>query len=251
MELFRTLAQSLGDGLTATLVIKTTANGKMTICTNFTTNAGAISETLAPFTLKGTPQEMDEGFLDAIAQPIETVKGLVSNIEAFKKSAEKAAKDATAQKTGAKTPAVNDAVKRAEEERKRKAAEATARKANFDKAIAAARDANAHGNYFTAEAFMELASTLTDDKKVKADLTKQIKSLQGQKEGFLCVDDADAAKKSLEEFKKDMVQPVIEQEEQQEAAQPEPEPETEPEESEAEPSDEAAEQEENDVTEAA
>lgn len=208
MKFFETLAESLSGGLTATLIIKPTANGRMTVCANFTTASGAVSDTLAPFTLKGTPQEMDEGFLEAIAQPIETVKGLVSNLEAFKKSAEKATKDA--QKTVTKTPtSTNDAIKKAEEERKKREAEAKAKKENFEKAKAAAKDANAHGNYYLAEALMNLASTLTDDKKMKADISKQLKALEPQKDGFLCNDDAESAAKALEEFKNSMVKPEV------------------------------------------
>lgn len=205
MEIFKTLAEALGEGLTATLVIRNTSGGKMTVVTNFTTASGAVSDALTPFTLKGTPKEMDEGFLEAIAQPVETVKGLVSNLEQFTKAA-KAAQTAV-KKPSTPAAAVSDAMKKADQERKRREAEAKARKENLDNALAAAREANAHGSYFTAEEFMNLASTLTDDKKLKADLAKQVKALQPQKEGFLCVDDPDTAAKALEEFKAGMVKP--------------------------------------------
>lgn len=210
MKIFEKLAESLGEGLTATLVIKMTSAGKMTVCTNFTTAGGGIADSLTPFTLKGTPQEMDEGFIDAIQQPIETVKGLVSNMEQFKKAAEQTEK--AAKKSTVKTPiSASEAAMKAEEERKRKEAEAKARKENFDKAIAAAKVANAHGNYFTAEALLNLAASLTDDKKTKADLVKQIKPLQDQKSGFLCNDDEKSAQTAIETFKNAMVKPQTEE----------------------------------------
>ena len=211
MNIFKTLAALLSAELTATIVIKKTANGKMTVITNFTTEKGGVCDTLAPFTLKGTPEELDEGYLEAIKAPVETVNGLVSNLAAFQKSAQQAEKNA---KTAASKPAPtsgNDAVKKMEAERKRKEAEAKAKKENFEKAMAEAKAANAHGNYFTAEALFNFAATLTDDKKVKADIAKMIKTIAPNKEGFLCNDNEEAAKAALEKFQASMVKPQVEE----------------------------------------
>lgn len=203
MKIFSTLSELLSTELTATIVIRN-ANGKMTVITNFTTEKGGVCDGLAPFTLKGTPEELDEGFLDAIKAPVETVSGLVSNIEAFQKSAQQAEKNA---KASAKPAVKSDAAKKAEDERRRREAEAKARKENFEKARDAAKKANALGNFFTAEALFEFAKTLTDDKKVKAEIDKAVKALAPNKAGFLCNDDEAAANAALEEFKKAMVTP--------------------------------------------
>ena len=202
MELFKTLNESLPEGVNTTIVVRKNAGGKMTVITNFSNEKGGQWEGLAPFTLKGTADELDTGFVDAIKEPVATVSGLVSNIEAFKKSAEDAKKNAEA---AAKKPAAaakpNDAAKKAEEERKKKEAEAKAKKDNFDKAVAKAKDENAHGNYNLAQALLGFAAENTDDKKVKAELEKQIKAIEPNKSGFLCNDNADNAKAALEAFK--------------------------------------------------
>lgn len=216
MKLFKTLAAILSAELTAIIVIKKNANGKMTVISNFSTEKGGVCDTLAPFTLKGTPEELDEGFLDAIKTPAETVSGLVSNIEAFQKSAQQAEKNAkaAASKTSSQTSksiSAVDAMKQADEERKRKEAEAKARKENFDKAMSEAKVANAHGNYFTAEALFNFAATLTDDKKEKAEIAKLVKTIAPNKEGFLCNDDETAANAALEAFKNAMVKPQTEE----------------------------------------
>lgn len=46
---------------------------------------------IVPLVLNGTPEELDAEFLSAIARPIEKVQGILMNLEAFEKQAEKAA----------------------------------------------------------------------------------------------------------------------------------------------------------------
>lgn len=216
MELFKTLATLLEGGLTATIVVRNTSNGKMFVATDIKTQAGGACDELPSFNLKGTPEELDNGFAEAIKAPLETVKGLVSNIEAFKKSAQQAEKKATTAPAAKPSAAassnlksIEEAKQKAELERKRKEAEAKAKKENLDKAMKFAKQDIAHGNYFTAEAVLSFAAeNLTDDKKLKAEIAKQIKTaIAPNKDGFLCNDDADTAAKNLEAFKASMVQP--------------------------------------------
>lgn len=49
------------------------------------------SQILHPLVVTGTPQELMEGFTNAIMTPIKDVIGLMTNAEQFKKSAEEAA----------------------------------------------------------------------------------------------------------------------------------------------------------------
>lgn len=61
----------------------------------------SAGEQLVPLVLNGTPEELDAGFLQAIATPMQKAQGILSNLEAFEKQAEqvssqsKAAKAAT------------------------------------------------------------------------------------------------------------------------------------------------------------
>ncbi|WP_428071693.1 PRTRC system protein E [Chryseobacterium gambrini] len=43
---------------------------------------------IPPFNLKGTPEELDEGFFAHIKQPVRTATGLLSNLENFMKQVE-------------------------------------------------------------------------------------------------------------------------------------------------------------------
>ena len=46
---------------------------------------------IVPLVLNGTPEELDAEFLSAIARPMEKAQGILMNLEAFEKQAEKAA----------------------------------------------------------------------------------------------------------------------------------------------------------------
>lgn len=57
---------------------------------------------IVPLVLNGTPEELDAEFLSAIARPIEKVQGILMNLEAFEKQAEKAAAENKAAQPAAK-----------------------------------------------------------------------------------------------------------------------------------------------------
>lgn len=50
------------------------------------------TKTIAPLIFKGTTSEMDEGFFEAIQQPVQATAGLYSNIEAYNKNLDSAKK---------------------------------------------------------------------------------------------------------------------------------------------------------------
>lgn len=204
MELFKNLAALLTQDVTATIVIKKTSDSKMTVITNFSTEKGGVCDNLAPFVLKGSPEEMDGGFIEAIKTPVETVTGLVSNMKAFQESAKQAEKNISKGSSSKVQESLEDKKKKAEEERRLRVAETEAKKINFAKAIEESKTAISQGCYHTAEAFSQLAITLTDDKKIKADINKQIKLIAANKEGFLCSDNAEQAKETLDAFKSSM-----------------------------------------------
>ena len=53
---------------------------------------------IVPLTLSGTPEELDGGFFQTIARPVQKVSGLLTNMAEFEKQADKTAKDSKAAK---------------------------------------------------------------------------------------------------------------------------------------------------------
>jgi PRTRC genetic system protein E len=70
------------------------------------------AEQLIPLNLKGTPEELDAGFIEAIRSPVEKSTGLMTNMAEYEKSAEKAAQESKAVKDRQDT--INRHIKEAE-----------------------------------------------------------------------------------------------------------------------------------------
>ncbi len=58
--------------------------------------------------LTGTAQELDEGFFEAIATPVKSTQGLLTNLEDYQKEVDKAAKQAKDKNKPSKTAAATD-----------------------------------------------------------------------------------------------------------------------------------------------
>ena len=87
------------EGVDLTLVIRK-ANGQLTVSL-LPKSIGLKDEAqnhLVPLTVSGLPQELDAGFLQAVACPIQKTSGLISNMAQFEAQAEKAASDSKAAK---------------------------------------------------------------------------------------------------------------------------------------------------------
>lgn len=128
MELFKTLDAVLSQGEDATIVIRKKDDGKFVVSV-LVSDSGLKDEAqkhLQPFVLKGTPDELDEGFLEAISAPVKESAGLLTSMKSFEKGKEKAEKESAAAKA---KKAADD--KRAEEEKKKadRKAEADRKKA--------------------------------------------------------------------------------------------------------------------------
>ena len=70
------------------------------------------ADQLIPLNLKGSPQELDEGFIEAIKSPVTKSTGLLTNMAEYEKSAEKAREESKAEKDRQET--INKNVKDAE-----------------------------------------------------------------------------------------------------------------------------------------
>ena len=73
---FTTIHQMMTDGVDLTLVIRK-ANGQLTVSTLPKSNGlkDEAQNHIVPLTVSGLPQELDAGFLQAIARPIQKAAG--------------------------------------------------------------------------------------------------------------------------------------------------------------------------------
>lgn len=82
---------------------------------------------IPPLNLRGTAEELDEGFFESIVVPLQTASGLMVNMEAYMKQLENAKKQSAMEKE--KT----DTKKKAKEEKDKKYAEAMTKADELDK----------------------------------------------------------------------------------------------------------------------
>lgn len=91
MELFKTLSEVIGNGCTVKITVSQ-KDGEMTVSVlpgNDLVKDSA-KNMISPLSVTGTPEELDNGFVELISAPIKKASGLLSNLEAFEKSAEEA-----------------------------------------------------------------------------------------------------------------------------------------------------------------
>ena len=81
---FTAIHQMMTEGVDLTLVIRK-ANGQLTVSLLPKSNGlkDEAQNHLVPLTVSGHPQELDAGFLQAVARPIQKTTGLISNMAQF------------------------------------------------------------------------------------------------------------------------------------------------------------------------
>lgn len=91
MNLFTTLSEVLGNGCTATITIAQ-KDGIMTVgvLPGNDLVKDAAKNNLVPLNISGTPEELDEGFVATIAEPIKKTTGLLVDMAAFEQATEEA-----------------------------------------------------------------------------------------------------------------------------------------------------------------
>ena len=91
MNLFTTLSDVLGNGCTATITIAQ-KDGIMTVgvLPGNDLVKDAVKNSIVPLNISGTPEELDEGFVAAIAEPIKKTTGLLVDMAAYERAAEEA-----------------------------------------------------------------------------------------------------------------------------------------------------------------
>ena len=85
--------QMMTPGVDITLVIRKSADGRMAV--SLLPKSGTLKNeaqnSIVPLTLNGTPEELDSGFLQVVARPMQKASGLITNMAQFEAQADKAA----------------------------------------------------------------------------------------------------------------------------------------------------------------
>lgn len=162
---FTAIHQMMTQGVDLTLVIRK-ANGQLTVSLLPKSNGlkDEAQNHIVPLTVSGLPQELDAGFLQAVARPIQKTTGLISNMAQFEAQAEKAASESKAAKE-------TKAKETKEEKEKREKYEKHFKKA--EELIAA----NNHKEAVTALGQARLYAKPQDQKKIDEMVAEQTKAM--------------------------------------------------------------------------
>ncbi len=108
-----------------TLVIRKYADGRMAVSVlpKSGTLKNEAQNNIVPLALNGTPEELDAGFLRAVARPVQKVSGLITNMAQFEAQADKAASSGKGAKGSKNTESKEDKEKREKYERNLKKAD--------------------------------------------------------------------------------------------------------------------------------
>ena len=93
------------------------------------------AQSIVPLVVSGTPEELDTEFLAQIARPMEKVQGILMNLEAFEKQAEKAAAESKAAQPAATKETKEERARRETQEKLLKKAEDTAAARQYSNAL--------------------------------------------------------------------------------------------------------------------
>ena len=85
--------QMMNPNVDITLVIRKSADGRMAVSVLPKSNTlkDEAQNSIVPLTLNGTPEELDTGFMQVVARPMQKASGLISNMAQFEAQADKAA----------------------------------------------------------------------------------------------------------------------------------------------------------------
>ena len=119
------------------------------------------AQSIVPLVVNGTPEELDTEFLAQIARPMEKVQGILMNLEAFEKQAEKAAAESKAAQPAAK--------KETKEERERRE--------KLEKLLKKADDSAAARQYSNALLWLRQAERLAPAEQ-QAEIKRKMEEVQ-------------------------------------------------------------------------
>ena len=153
---FEQIDRMIGRDADLILTIRKTDDGTLTVAAHTRMN-GVEDEArhyIAPFTASGTPQELDTGFIPALAEPAVKTQGLLTNLKQYEKQLETARANSKAEK----------------ERKNKEAKEAKERKEKCDKYRKKADEQTAAGKYADALTNLRQARLhATEEEKKKID----------------------------------------------------------------------------------
>lgn len=146
--MFQNFASMLGDGDTLNITItKKSDKIIVSLVPKLANTKEDVQKKITPLVLSGTPDELNDGFINAITSPIQKATGIISNAKEFEKAAEKAVSNS---KSAGKPS--SDPKKKEEEDRKAKYNEAIKSADEYEKAgklreaVSALEEADKHAS---------------------------------------------------------------------------------------------------------
>ena len=142
---FTQFNQLMAGSVDITLVIRKSATG-MTVSVLPKSNGlkDEAQNHIVPLTLSGTPEELDGGFFQTIARPVQKVSGLLTNMAEFEKQADKTAKDSKAAKEAKAKETKEEKEKREKYEKLMKKADELVTAKNHKEAVTVLGQAKAY-----------------------------------------------------------------------------------------------------------
>lgn len=201
--------QMMNPNVDITLVIRKSADGRMAVSVLPKSNTlkDEAQNSIVPLTLNGTPEELDTGFMQVVARPMQKASGLISNMAQFEAQANKAASSSKGAKEAKAKESKEDREKREKYEKNLKKAEEHIAAKRHKEAVDALTEAR---KYAKPDDFKTIDERLDEQKK-----------LAGQGDLFAMMEESEQAQP-----RQPVQQPTTAQVQQPQAqAQPQPMPE--------------------------
>lgn len=203
---FQSMNQMMNLNVDITLVIRKSADGRMAVSVLPKSNTlkDEAQNSIVPLTLNGTPEELDTGFMQVVARPMQKASGLISNMAQFEAQANKAASSSKGAKEAKAKESKEDREKREKYEKNLKKAEEHIAAKRHKEAVDALTEARKYAK--------------PDDLKTIDERLEEQKKLMGQGDLFAMMEEPTDAQPQ---------QPQVQQpaQVQQPQAQPQPMPE--------------------------
>lgn len=209
---FQSMNQMMTPNVDITLVIRKSAEGRMAVSVLPKSNTlkDEAQNSIVPLTLNGTPEELDSGFMQVVARPMQKASGLISNMAQFEAQANKAASSSKEAKEAKTKESKEDREKREKYEKNLKKAEEHIAAKRHKEAVDALTEARKYAK--------------PDDLKTIDERLDEQKKLVGQGDLFAMMEEPEQAQPQQPQVQQPVQQPATAQV-QQPQAQPLPMPE--------------------------
>lgn len=204
--------QMMTPNVDITLVIRKSAEGRMAVSVLPKSNTlkDEAQNSIVPLTLNGTPEELDSGFMQVVARPMQKASGLISNMAQFEAQANKAASSSKGAKEAKTKESKEDREKCEKYEKNLKKAEEHIAAKRHKEAVDALTEARKYAK--------------PDDLKTIDERLDEQKKLVGQGDLFAMMEEPEQAQPQQPQVQQPVQQPATAQV-QQPQAQPLPMPE--------------------------